>query len=190
MMKDLLEASGNILGYGLTGLCLLLMILSYMTLNKVISTGNTSRSVISLVKFYFALTLICLIIVGVFSLWLAPRNTELQTEVIEKKAQISQTTDTLKVLKSVIQISNAASEGAKMNEKDIKQQTDTLKKYIGKVYPATEQKVLLENIADLRTSISTMTPEKKSDSVRQNTAVKKNLLQIQRHLLIRPRGEQ
>ncbi len=67
----------KILGYGLSGLSLLLMFLAYQLLRKVISVHHPERGVLSLVKFYVVMTLLVIISVGVFSFPIAKKNADL-----------------------------------------------------------------------------------------------------------------
>jgi hypothetical protein len=107
----------KILGYGLSGLSLLLMMMGYNLLKQVIQAKDPKPAVISLVKFYLAGTVIVLIIVGLFSIPIAGRNSELKNdntklsniagtlvlsqEVHDKFDDILQSTDTATTRKKI-----------------------------------------------------------------------------------------
>ena len=73
----------KILGYGLSGLSLLLMMMGYNLLKKVIQAKDPKPAVISLVKFYLAGTVIVLIVVGLFSIPIAGKNSDLRKDNTE-----------------------------------------------------------------------------------------------------------
>jgi hypothetical protein len=73
----------KILGYGLSGLSLLLMTLSYRLLHTLISLPNPNKNVLGLVKVYLFINLVVVIIVGVFSIPLAAKNTDLNKQVTQ-----------------------------------------------------------------------------------------------------------
>lgn len=67
----------KVLGYGLSGLSLLLMILAYGLLRKAIAMHHPDKGVLSLIKFYVVMTLLVIIAVGGFSIPIAKRNSDL-----------------------------------------------------------------------------------------------------------------
>lgn len=67
----------KVLGYGLSGLSLLLMVLAYGLLRKVVATHHPDKGVISLTKFYVLMTFLVIIAVGGFSIPIAKRNSDL-----------------------------------------------------------------------------------------------------------------
>lgn len=70
----------KVLGFGLSGLSLLLMMLAYGLLRKVIATNNANQGVLSLIKLYMITTLVVIIIVGVFSFPIAQANRQLAND--------------------------------------------------------------------------------------------------------------
>lgn len=185
-MKSFLEASGSILGYGLAGLCLLLMVLTYLTLNKVIEKENPSAQIILLVKFYFILTVVALLVVGVFTIVLVPQNAELKTQVVERTEQIANTTDTLNTLKTTAAINEQVAMGVKANAPEITRQADTLAAYVTKTVPADDQAQVLQRIDSLKNTVARTQVRTVQDSIKLQTNIRNQLFQIQRRILVKP----
>lgn len=70
----------KILGYGLSGLSLLLMILAFGLLQKIIKIRHPDPSVLSLVKYFLSITVLVLIVVGVFSIPILSRDNALTSD--------------------------------------------------------------------------------------------------------------
>ncbi len=86
------------LGYGLSGLSLLLMILAYGLLRKLINMKNPNKGILSLVKFYIAATLATILIVGIFSIPVFNNNSDLtnQKNAMAISAKINNEFQTIK----------------------------------------------------------------------------------------------
>lgn len=178
-MEAFLKASGSILGYGLAGLCLLLMVLTYLTLNKVIGKDNPSDQIISLVKFYFILTIVALLVVGVFTIVLVPQNAAL-------RLQATNTTDTLNTLKTTAAINQQVVTGVKENAQEINRQADTLAAYVTKTVSASNQAQVLQSIDSLKRTVAQTPVRTPRDSLQLQLNVRNQLFRIQRQILVRP----
>ncbi|MCL9804552.1 hypothetical protein NAT51_03405 [Flavobacterium amniphilum] len=107
----------KILGYGLSGLSLLLMTLSYRLLHTLISLPNPNKNVLSLVRVYLFINLIVVVIVGVFSIPLAAKNTDLNKQVtqLDEENKEIKTTSSQIIKVNEIQNNLTAADSSKTN---------------------------------------------------------------------------
>lgn len=179
--------SGDLLRYGIGGLALLLMVVTAIILLTLIASREKQTSAMfSLIKLFMVLTVVVILIVAVFSLWLVPQNTQLRSEVVEKSQQIDDTNDTLKALKTTAILSEQIASGVKANADEINQQADTLAAYVTRTVPADQQEAVLQRIDSLKQAVAQTPVNTASDSVALQLDVRNQLFKIQRQILVRP----
>jgi len=120
-------------------LTLLLMVLAYRLLNKVINLPNPNMAIISLIKWYMGITVLVLLVVGLFTFPVLNNNNDLSksNEVLVKSSELNAHIDTLKQSKD---ISNQSEQ-----LKIIKDISDELITKVEKTNPELKSQVLSFN---------------------------------------------
>jgi len=164
----------KILGFGLSGLSLLLMVLTYQLLNKVINLPEPNNAVISLIKWYMGITVLVLLVVGLFTIPVFNNNNDLSksNEVLVKSSELNAHIDTLK------QSTDIGNQTEQL--KIIKDISDDLVTKVEKTNPELKSQVLSFNneVDSLITVTDYKAKRKDTSNFKKNTDFISNQLKV------------
>lgn len=78
----------KLLSFGISGFCVILMILAYNLIRQIITSGNQNPTVVRLIYAFMAINLLNVVIVGFLGLPAISRNQKLMADNIETKQEL------------------------------------------------------------------------------------------------------